>query len=394
MNLSSNKKIAIISLCIDDWGGSEELWAKSIPYLQKEGYSFTVYKDKINYQHPEIKNLINTGVAFTELLPKKSLTEKIIYKAKRTYERIGNKINLVDFHWNELPHLFKKQLLATNPGFVIIAQGINFDGLVYAHECLKLKIPYSIISQKAVTFFWPQSSDRKYMSETLLNATKCYFVSHQNKQLTEEQFGIELPNAEVVSNPIKTSREIIPYPDTSNGFKLACVGRLFIIDKGQDILLRVLSIPKWRERPIEVSFIGSGHDEEGIKSLAKLLHLRNVEFKGHIKDIGNMWKDYHALILPSRSEGMALSVLEAMAAGRTVIVTNAGGHKEIIKHGENGFIAEANEKDLDAVMEEAWLKRNEWARIGKNANEYIKNHLPNSPEKEFSLSLLKTINEK
>lgn len=394
MNLLNNKKIAIISLCMDDWGGSEELWAKSIPYLQKEGYSFVVYKDSINRHHPQIKQLTGNGVVFTELLPKKSLTEKILYKTKRAYERIGSKINLTDFHWNELPQLFKKQLLNTKPCFVIIAQGINFDGLVYAHECMKLNIPYSTIAQKAVPFFWPQSSDRKYMSETLLNAAKCYFVSHQNKQLTEEQFGIALPNAEVVSNPIKTSRKIIPYPDIANGFKLACLARLFIIDKGQDILLRVLSMPKWRERPIHVSFIGTGHDEEAVKSLAKLLGVENVKFKGHIEDSNTIWKDFHALILPSRSEGMALSVLEAMAAGRAVIVTNAGGHKEIVKHGETGFIAEANEKDLDAVMEEAWQKRYEWAVIGVNANKFIEDHIPNSPEKEFSLSLLKTINGK
>ncbi|MCH5597636.1 glycosyltransferase [Niabella ginsengisoli] len=184
------------------------------------------------------------------------------------------------------------------------------------------------------------------MIETFKKAKKCYFVSNHNKQLTEEQFGFRFSNAEVVWNPVKITKNPIPYPDTKSGFRLACVGRLFIIDKGQDILLRILSKEPWSSRPVKISFVGTGHDEEGIKALTQLLNITNVEYLGHQKNIEDIWKKHHALVLPSRSEGMALSVLEAMAAARTVITTIAGGHADIIEHGKTGFIADATEKIL------------------------------------------------
>jgi glycosyltransferase involved in cell wall biosynthesis len=378
------KHIAILTCCMDDWGGSEELWARSIPFL-KEHAAFTLYKDRVNFSHPEIRNLAAQNVDFVELDKPLSLIKRA---GKKIYRKVFEK-ERSPFYTNS-PHAlnFRKELQRRKPDFAIIAQGINFDGLGYAYQCMQLDIPYCIIAQKAVDFFWPVTAERSFMIETFKHARKCYFVSNHNKRLTEEQFGFRFTNAEVVWNPVKISKSPLPYPETSDGFKMACVGRLFIIDKGQDILLRILSKEPWRSRPVTVSFIGSGHDEAGIKALTQLLEVKNVEYAGHQKDIEDVWRKYHALVLPSRSEGMALSVLEAMAAGRAVITTNAGGHEDIIEHGKTGFIADATEKDFANAMEYAWDARDSWEQIGLNANKSIAEILPASPEKEFAESIL------
>lgn len=85
---------------------------------------------------------------------------------------------------------------------------------------------------------------------------------------------------------------------------------------------------------------------------------------------------------------MALSVLEAMAAGRTVITTDAGGHASIIQHGTTGFIASATEGDFSRAMEDAYQLRSEWATIGLAANRQLNAILPDCPEKAFSEQLL------
>ncbi|MFT3902133.1 MAG: glycosyltransferase [Niabella sp.] len=387
----ANKKIFIVSLCMDDWGGSEDLWARAIPYWQREGFSFVLYKESINAEHPEIKKLVELGVALVEL--KNKGLKRWARRAVKLFRIAGSSFSKKKYQWDDNHLQFRKKIRTDTPRFVIIAQAINFDGLAYARQCMELKIPYCVIVQKAVSFYWPPSGERDFMKKVLLRAKACYFVSQQNRDLTEEQFGIRLPNAKIVSNPIKIKREIIPYPPTENGLRLACVARLFIIDKGQDMLLRILAMPKWKARNLHVSFIGSGTDEEGIKDMARLLEVEKVSFPGFAENVSAVWAAHHALILPSRSEGMALSVLEAMAAGRTAIVTNAGGHKEIVQHGQTGFIAEPNEKNLDDVMEEAWQRRNEWQTIGKNAHTFIKSNITFSPEKDFSLSVMKIINE-
>ncbi|WGQ11076.1 glycosyltransferase [Pedobacter gandavensis] len=378
----NHQEIAIITCCMDDWGGSEELWAKSIPML-KEGTRLRLYKNRINRSHPEFVKLIQQQVNLIELEPDLSLPQQFNRKIGQLIKRATIK----NYRQNAGLDRFRDQLKKQPPNLVIVAQGINFDGLIYAYECHLLNIPYVIIAQKAVDFYWPYPTDRDYMKQTLLHAKQCFFVSNHNKTLTEEQFGLRLNNSTVVFNPIKTKVHILPHPDTVNGYKLACVARLFVIDKAQDILLRIMNKKKWRERPIMLSFIGSGLDEEGIKEMAQLLALDNVEFNGFHEDIDNLWRNYHALLLPSRSEGLPLSMIEAMSVGRTVIVSNAGGNADIIKDGINGFIAEATEKDFESAMERAWELRDQWPEIGKAASLHITNHLPISPETDFANQL-------
>ena len=107
--------------------------------------------------------------------------------------------------------------------------------------------------------------------------------------------------------------------------------------------------------------------------LARFLGVANLSFNDYIYDIEELWKTHHALILPSRSEGMSLSVLEAMAVGRPVIVSNAGGNSEIVEDGFSGFIGEANTNDFELAMERAWDRKEDWETIGNNASTFIAN---------------------
>lgn len=383
---SHKKRIAIVTLCCDDWGGSEELWARSIPYLQQKDYRVTILKDKINRSHPRYVELAEKEVCLKDLdnYSKKSRPEKLFIKAWK---------KLMKEEQNHLLLSFENYLHKNQPHLVIISQGINFDGLQYAHSCAIRNIPYVIICQKAVEFYWPQTRERSFMIRAFQKAQICFFVSKHNLQLTEEQFGIRFTNARVIGNPVRILLHPLPYPSTENGFKLACVGRLFIIDKGQDILLRILAQKKWRERPVKIFFIGTGTDAEGIKAMAELLDLDNVEFKGYVEGMQELWKGYHALVLPSRSEGLSLALLEAMAAGRTVIVTKAGGNEETVEEGKTGFIGEATVTAFDAAMERAWWQRHQWEAMGKNAFHHISENFSHTPEKEFSDTVSQLIYE-
>lgn len=275
-----------------------------------------------------------------------------------------------------------------------MAQGINFDGLAYARLCISLQVPYVIISQKAVEFYWPLPGDRAGMIQAFTHARQCIFVCRHNQLLTEEQFGIRLSNARIIYNPVRLRSEPLPYPSTEGGYRLACIGRFFLLDKGQDLLLRILSQKKWRERPIQVSFIGKGIDEEGLRAMAGLLQLTNVTFIGHVEDGPAVWQDHHALILPSRGEGLPLVVLEAMAAGRPSIVTTAGGSREVLEEGVTGFIGEASQDSFDQAMEAAWQQRDRWESMGKKAYGSIMNQVPESPETGFANYLTTLLHER
>lgn len=388
------KKLAIVTCCLDDWGGSEELWAKSIAILLEENIKhITIFKNRINRQHKEYLKLAKRNVKLKELDPILSLGLNMINQLKNIFSHLGEKFGINDYAWNKPAKRLFDYLKADRPNLVLISQGINFDGLVYANQCLKLKIPYLIVSHKAVDFFWPAVNDRTYMKETLLKAEKCFFVSEHNRRLTEEQFGLRLLNSEIIFNPVKTTVSPLPYPPVTQGYRLACVGRLFVIDKGQDILIRIMSKPKWKTRNIFISFLGNGPDHQGLIEMAALLDVKNISFSGYNDRLENIWANHHALILPSRSEGLPLTVIEAMSLGRMAIATNAGGNIEIIKHEVNGFTGEPNEADFDHAMELAWNRRSEWESFGIEASQSIASSIPHLPERDFANVLKELLNE-
>ncbi|MBO9728341.1 MAG: glycosyltransferase family 4 protein [Chitinophaga sp.] len=371
--------IAIVASCIDDWGGCDELWSKSIPYLQAAGYTITVLKKGINKMHPRMLKLAAIAVALIELNPRPDsqlLLERVIRKSRRV---IGGWLMLSEHKTDPL----REWLLKCKPVLVIINQSINFDALSYAVACSELALPYVIVSHKAVDFFWPADQDRQYMAAAFRKALHCFFVSKHNLNLTEEQFGFRFNNASVVFNPVKV-KTVVPYPGETNIVRLACVGRLFLLDKGQDILLRILSQSKWRNRNITISFIGQGVDENGLKRMAALLNVDKVEFKGQLDDFEAICREHHAFILPSRSEGLPLVVIEAMTAGRIVIASRAGGNAEVIEDGVTGYLGHANENDFEEAMERAWSQRYRWEEMGKVAANYIGTHIPVCPECDFA----------
>ena len=88
------------------------------------------------------------------------------------------------------------------------------------------------------------------------------------------------------------------------------------------------------------------------------LGLTNVEFAGHQNNIEEIWRKHHALVLPSRFEGMPLVVVEAMLCGRPCIATDVGGNRELVRDGINGFLAKAPTVELlDEAMNRAWDNR-------------------------------------
>jgi glycosyltransferase involved in cell wall biosynthesis len=111
-----------------------------------------------------------------------------------------------------------------------------------------------------------------------------------------------------------------------------------------------------------------------------MLDITNVQFMGHCSDVAAEWSKYHALVLPSRSEGLPLALVEAMICGRPAITTRVGGAEEIVKDGLNGFLApSASVQSFDETLERAWSKRGQWREIGLRASADALAFLPPDP---------------
>jgi glycosyltransferase involved in cell wall biosynthesis len=370
-------KFIFISSCCEYWGGSEELWSEAARYLQGQGFGVTAFKNRVNNDW-RINDLRTDGIAVKDIQILVSLIRKISYHSK-----ISNLL-LTLLKWFKYDLNEYKQEKITS---IVISQGENYDGVEIARVCLELNLPYIIISQKASDSVWPHGIKRQIMREVYQQAQATFFVSQHNLSLTEAQLGYKLLNAEVVRNPHRsTIAEALPYPKLEHDrLKIACVGRLWILDKGQDILLRVLAQSKWRERNLHVSFFGAGVDRAALMDMANLLELENVSFPGFVENITDIWHHHHALIMPSRAEGLPIALVEAMMCGRLGIVTDVGGVCEVVADEMTGFIAaSACVREIDRVLELAWQRREQWEDIGKAAASSIRQQIPPDPERIFA----------
>ncbi|QHJ07964.1 glycosyltransferase [Hymenobacter busanensis] len=208
---------------------------------------------------------------------------------------------------------------------------------------------------------------------------------------------MSLPHGVVMANPYNVPFAVsVPYPNPPDEtpLELACVARLFFFDKGQDVLLRVLALPHWQARSVRVTFYGSGFDQAGIAQMAGLRGVTNVSFGGHVADVAGIWARHQALIMPSRSEGLPLALVEAMLCGRPAIATNVGGIAEVLEDNLTGFLAAApTVAALDEAMERAWARRHEWEAIGAEAARRIRTLVPADPVDAFVTQLLAAVPE-
>ncbi|MBC6698926.1 glycosyltransferase [Hymenobacter puniceus] len=261
---------------------------------------------------------------------------------------------------------------ALQPHLTIISQGSNFDGFIFADVCRLRGLPYVLLSQKAIDFFLPPYLERLRVQQAFRAAQRCLFVSRHNLTITQLQLGMLLPGAEVIWNPFNVPFQgELPWPTPSADrlVHVACVARLHVADKGQDLLLQVLSQSKWRKRALHVTLYGSGPDEPALREMVDFLKLgSHVSFGGHVADVTHVWRKHQALILPSRHEGLPLALVEAMLSGRLAIAADAGGIGELLVDNETGFLATAPTiQALDEALERAWAAQASWPQISAEA---------------------------
>jgi glycosyltransferase involved in cell wall biosynthesis len=124
------------------------------------------------------------------------------------------------------------------------------------------------------------------------------------------------------------------------------VGRLAPI-KRLDLLLGAIALARRNHPDISVAIVGDGPLRAPLERMASDLGLAaNVVFEGHRSDVSNVLAEARIFVLTSDTEGVSLSVMEALACGVPAVVSNVGDLADIVVDGQNGFLV--NERTPEA----------------------------------------------
>lgn len=289
-------------------------------------------------------------------------------------------------------------LRTCKPDFVVISFSCHTDDPQIATTCRAMGIPYAIVLQAAGPHNWMDTRRLDDYRPAYADAKRCFFVSDDNREIIESNLAIDLPRAEIADNPFTVSVDAKPnWPTTTPHWKLACVARIHYITKSQDLIIRVLRQAKWRSRPLHVTLWG--HDNGNLNQFRRALDIhglhRQISYGGVSSNIEQLWAEHHGLLLPSRAEGNALSLIEAMLCGRVPITTNTGRAAELIDNNECGFVAPAATAELlDEVLDRAWSHREDWRAMGQRAAHAIRARHSLQPAKDFADQILAATSNK
>lgn len=166
--------------------------------------------------------------------------------------------------------------------------------------------------------------------------------------------GVPEESIAVVPNAVDPSR-LAPQSarDSQLGDKLALTNRTvlgfigsFYRYEGLDLLLEALPIIHERVPSAAVLLVGGGPEADRLRDEARRLGVEeHVRFTGRVPhaEVGSYYDLVDFLVFPRRSMRLTelvtpLKPLEAMAEGRIVLASSVGGHRELIRDGETGFL--------------------------------------------------------
>lgn len=166
------------------------------------------------------------------------------------------------------------------------------------------------------------------------------------KQTLIEDMGISENQIVVVNNGVDIKR-FTPVETICNDgvVHIISVGTLYWI-KNQLMTIHVVSELHRMGYKVELTLLGDGVDRDKIQKEIERKKAENYIFApGSKKNVEDYLRKADIYVSASKTEGLPLSILEAMACGLPVVATDAGGTKDIVKNGVNGFLVKVDDEE-------------------------------------------------
>jgi glycosyltransferase involved in cell wall biosynthesis len=308
------------SLVYSGGGLPNTTWLNYLAYFE----SLVIFgRNSKNINNKKVVSSLKNGDVKFILTENYSSALKLIFNLKSVHRELSELINKSDIVLVRLPSIL---------------------GFIAAFICIKRKKKY-IVEQVGNTneaFYTHGSIIGKLISFVLdqvnkLIVRKAPFVSYVTNIKLQKDYpsnGIISSFSDVNINKVLSQQDIDQKRFLSDVIKIGLIGGFDVKYKGQNILLKAISIldPSLRDN-IEIYFVGKGNFS-WIKDLATdQVLLNNIKFMGPLesgKPILNLLSTLSIYVQPSLTEGMPRAMIEAMSMGCPILGSSVGGIPELI----------------------------------------------------------------
>lgn len=233
--------------------------------------------------------------------------------------------------------------------FAVIHSHAMFMGGLIGHKLSKKnKIPLVHTEHTSGLIFNPKQYTKKDISITRKAYSHCHkvlFVSHfalkhtlANIALKSKDTFVVLPN---VVNPSFFSSPILPLSKATS-FRFLVIGN-FIPIKNHQLLLEAFRLVQNELPTIGLSIAGNGPLEQELRALSESLKLENVNWLPRLNRaaVKEEMAVHQAILSTSNVETFGLTIAEAQAMGKPVVVTDSGGVRDIVTQ-NTGIVTECS----------------------------------------------------
>lgn len=152
--------------------------------------------------------------------------------------------------------------------------------------------------------------------------------------------------------------------------------------EGLDHLIQALALLAPRHPDLKLLLLGGGPQQSALEALTKTSQLTDrVVFTGRVpqRDVQRYYDLVDLLVYPRKPIRLTelvtpLKPLEAMAQGRVLIASDVGGHRELVRDGQTGYLFPAGDvAALASTIERVLGHREEWDRIRELGRRFVEN---------------------
>ena len=205
--------------------------------------------------------------------------------------------------------------------------------------------------------------------------TRYVAVSEAIKNYMQQVYHITWPIS-IIRNGIEFERfsRIPPITISSDSLvRFLMLGRL-VKQKGHRVALAALS--ELRNYPWQLRIVGDGEERGYIERLVRSHHLQDrVTIESATARVPEILAESEIFLMPSLWEGLGIAAMEAMAAGRLVIASDAGGLLELITHEKTGLLTPAGDvAALRDTLRNLFLGKYQIQKVAETGRRYAEEH--------------------